>query len=54
VAETPVSKSDQVSSLSEEEKEKQQLASTLFVGLGSNANISLVSSSVTCQLEVRI
>lgn len=54
VAETPVSKSDQVSSLSEEEKEKQQLASTLFVGLGSNANVSLVSSSVTCQLEVRI
>ncbi|POI25132.1 hypothetical protein CIB84_011118, partial [Bambusicola thoracicus] len=41
VAETPVSKSDQVSNLSEEEKEKQQLASTLFVGLGSNANVSL-------------
>uniref|UniRef100_A0A8C2U8X1 AP-4 complex subunit epsilon n=1 Tax=Coturnix japonica TaxID=93934 RepID=A0A8C2U8X1_COTJA len=42
VAETPVSQSDQVSSLSEEEKEKQQLASTLFVGLGSNAGVSLM------------
>ncbi|XP_042680627.1 AP-4 complex subunit epsilon-1 isoform X2 [Centrocercus urophasianus] len=42
VAECPVSQSDQVSSLSEEEKEKQQLASTLFVGLGSNTGVSLM------------
>lgn len=55
VAECPVSQSDQVSSLSEEEKEKQQLASTLFVGLGSNTGVSLVSgSAVTCQLKVCI
>lgn len=48
VIDPPASPSDQVSSLSEEEKEKQQLASTLFVGLGSNAGVSLVSdSSVT-------
>ncbi|XP_019474993.1 AP-4 complex subunit epsilon-1 isoform X2 [Meleagris gallopavo] len=42
VAECPLSQSDQVSSLSEEEKEKQQLASTLFVGLGSNTGVSLM------------
>nr|XP_009679902.1 PREDICTED: AP-4 complex subunit epsilon-1 [Struthio camelus australis] len=42
VADPPVSHSDQVASLSEEEKEKQQLASTLFVGLGSNAGVSLM------------
>ncbi|OXB79953.1 UNVERIFIED_CONTAM: hypothetical protein H355_009768 [Colinus virginianus] len=42
VAEPPVSQSDQVSNLSEEEKEKQQLASTLFVGLGSHASVSLM------------
>lgn len=41
----PVSQSDEVSSLSEEDKEKQQLASTLFTGLGSNAGVSLVSGS---------
>ncbi|NXK50184.1 AP4E1 protein, partial [Chauna torquata] len=42
VIDPPASQSDQVSSLSEEEKEKQQLASTLFVGLGSNAGVSLM------------
>uniref|UniRef100_A0A8C3LH01 AP-4 complex subunit epsilon n=1 Tax=Chrysolophus pictus TaxID=9089 RepID=A0A8C3LH01_CHRPC len=42
VAERPMSQPDQVSSLSEEEKEKQQLASTLFVGLGSNSGVSLM------------
>uniref|UniRef100_A0A8C9FSZ9 AP-4 complex subunit epsilon-1 C-terminal domain-containing protein n=1 Tax=Pavo cristatus TaxID=9049 RepID=A0A8C9FSZ9_PAVCR len=40
--------SDQVSSLSEEEKEKQQLASTLFVGLGSNAGVSLMGKVDLC------
>lgn len=55
VTDPSASQSDQVSSFSEEEKEKQQLASTLFVGLGSNAGVSLVSdSSVTYQPEVRI
>lgn len=41
----PALRSDQVASLSEEDKEKQQLASTLFIGLGSNAGVSLVSGS---------
>ncbi|XP_062440129.1 AP-4 complex subunit epsilon-1 isoform X2 [Rhea pennata] len=45
VADPPVSQSDQIASLSEEEKEKQQLASTLFVGLGSNAGISLMGKA---------
>lgn len=43
VGDPPASRSDQVASLSEEDKEKQQLASTLFIGLGSNAGVSLVS-----------
>uniref|UniRef100_A0A8B9ILF1 AP-4 complex subunit epsilon n=1 Tax=Anser cygnoides TaxID=8845 RepID=A0A8B9ILF1_ANSCY len=42
VTDPSASQSDQVSSFSEEEKEKQQLASTLFVGLGSNAGVSLM------------
>lgn len=51
----PVLLSDQVASLSEEDKEKQQLASTLFVGLGSNAGVSLVSKFFeTCQFKVYI
>lgn len=41
----PALRSDQVASISEEDKEKQQLASTLFIGLGSNAGVSLVSGS---------
>nr|XP_013812730.1 PREDICTED: AP-4 complex subunit epsilon-1 isoform X1 [Apteryx mantelli mantelli] len=45
VADPPVSQSDQVATLSEEEKEKQQLASTLFVGLGSNAGVSLMGKA---------
>ncbi|KAM6352626.1 AP-4 complex subunit epsilon-1 isoform 3-T3 [Alca torda] len=42
VGDPPASRSDQVASLSEEDKEKQQLASTLFTGLGSNAGVSLL------------
>ncbi|KFZ47419.1 AP-4 complex subunit epsilon-1, partial [Antrostomus carolinensis] len=42
VGDPPASQSDQVASLSEEDKEKQQLASTLFIGLGSNAGVSLM------------
>ncbi|KAM9275849.1 AP-4 complex subunit epsilon-1 isoform 1-T1 [Morus bassanus] len=42
VGDPPASRSDQVASLSEEDKEKQQLASTLFIGLGSNAGVSLM------------
>ncbi|XP_034639073.1 AP-4 complex subunit epsilon-1 isoform X1 [Trachemys scripta elegans] len=43
VVDPPLMQSEQqVVSLSEEEKEKQQLASTLFVGLGSNSTISLM------------
>ncbi|XP_064373425.1 AP-4 complex subunit epsilon-1 isoform X2 [Dromaius novaehollandiae] len=45
VADPPVSQSDQVATFSEEEKEKQQLASTLFVGLGSNAGVSLMGKA---------
>ncbi|XP_074863416.1 AP-4 complex subunit epsilon-1 isoform X2 [Carettochelys insculpta] len=37
----------QVASLSEEEKEKQQLASKLFVGLGTNSVISLMGKADT-------
>ncbi|PKU48105.1 ap-4 complex subunit epsilon-1 [Limosa lapponica baueri] len=42
VGDPPASRSDEVASLSEEDKEKQQLASTLFIGLGSNAGVSLM------------
>ncbi|XP_010210129.1 PREDICTED: AP-4 complex subunit epsilon-1 [Tinamus guttatus] len=45
VSDPPVSQSHQTASLSEEEKEKQQLASTLFVGLGSNAGVSLMGKA---------
>ncbi|KAM8804405.1 AP-4 complex subunit epsilon-1 [Eudromia elegans] len=45
VSDPPVSQSDQAARLSEEEKEKQQLASTLFVGLGSNAGVSLMGKA---------
>lgn len=45
VGEPPALQPDQGASLSEEDKEKQQLASTLFIGLGSSAGVSLVSDS---------
>ncbi|XP_009895537.2 AP-4 complex subunit epsilon-1 [Dryobates pubescens] len=47
MGEPPVSQSDQVASLSEEDKEKQQLASTLFIGLGSSASVSLMGKADT-------
>ncbi|XP_027500111.1 AP-4 complex subunit epsilon-1 isoform X1 [Corapipo altera] len=43
----PVLRSDQGASLTEEDKEKQQLASTLFVGLGSSAGVSLMGKADT-------
>ena len=44
----PITKKDQsqVITLSKEEKEKQLLASSLFVGLGSESTINLVSSQL--------
>ncbi|XP_038274787.1 AP-4 complex subunit epsilon-1 isoform X3 [Dermochelys coriacea] len=48
VVDLPLTQSEQqVVSLSEEDKEKQQLASTLFVGLGSNNTISLMGKADT-------
>ncbi|KAM4661035.1 AP-4 complex subunit epsilon-1 isoform 2-T2 [Amazona ochrocephala] len=47
VVDPPALRSDQVASISEEEKEKQQLASTLFIGLGSNAGVSLMGKAET-------
>ncbi|KAM6257374.1 AP-4 complex subunit epsilon-1 isoform 1-T1 [Porphyrio hochstetteri] len=47
VVDPPVSRSDQVASLSEEDKEKQQLASSLFIGLGPNAGVSLMGKADT-------
>ncbi|XP_074989192.1 AP-4 complex subunit epsilon-1 isoform X2 [Caretta caretta] len=48
VVDPPLTQSEQqVVSLSEEDKEKQQLASTLFVGLGSNNTISLMGKADT-------
>lgn len=47
VGDPPASRSDQVATLSEEDKEKQQLASTLFIGLGSNAGVSLMGKADT-------
>ncbi|XP_069722453.1 AP-4 complex subunit epsilon-1 isoform X3 [Phaenicophaeus curvirostris] len=44
---TTVSRSDQGASFSEEDKEKQQLASSLFIGLGSNAGVSLMGRADT-------
>uniref|UniRef100_A0A8C3IZS3 AP-4 complex subunit epsilon n=1 Tax=Chrysemys picta bellii TaxID=8478 RepID=A0A8C3IZS3_CHRPI len=53
VVDPPLMQSEQqVVSLSEEEKEKQQLASTLFVGLGSNSTISLIFESLSCHFPV--
>lgn len=53
VCDPPALRSDQAARLPEEDKEKQQLASTLFVGLGSNAGVSLVSGSfVTYQIKL--
>ncbi|XP_054692667.1 AP-4 complex subunit epsilon-1 isoform X1 [Grus americana] len=47
VGDPPASRSDQVARLSEEDKEKQQLASTLFIGLGSSAGVSLLGKADT-------
>ncbi|XP_009080160.1 PREDICTED: AP-4 complex subunit epsilon-1, partial [Acanthisitta chloris] len=47
VGEPPALHSDQGASLSEEDKEKQQLASTLFVGLGASAGVSLMGKADT-------
>ncbi|XP_057253422.1 AP-4 complex subunit epsilon-1 isoform X2 [Pezoporus wallicus] len=47
VQDPPALWSDQVASISEEDKEKQQLASTLFIGLGSNAGVSLMGKAET-------
>ncbi|XP_056355938.1 AP-4 complex subunit epsilon-1 isoform X1 [Oenanthe melanoleuca] len=47
VGEPPALQPDQGASLSEEDKEKQQLASTLFVGLGSSAGVSLMGKADT-------
>ncbi|KAM9533191.1 AP-4 complex subunit epsilon-1 isoform 2-T2 [Guaruba guarouba] len=47
VVDPPALRSDQVVSISEEDKEKQQLASTLFIGLGSNAGVSLMGKAET-------
>uniref|UniRef100_A0A672TYJ0 Adaptor related protein complex 4 subunit epsilon 1 n=1 Tax=Strigops habroptila TaxID=2489341 RepID=A0A672TYJ0_STRHB len=47
VGDPPALRSDQVASISEEDKEKQQLASTLFIGLGSNAGVSLMGKADT-------
>lgn len=52
VGDAPASRSDRAAGLPEQDKEKQHLASTLFVGLGSNAAVSLVSGSfVTYQIK---
>ncbi|XP_030902024.1 AP-4 complex subunit epsilon-1 isoform X2 [Melopsittacus undulatus] len=47
VGDPPALRFDQVASISEEDKEKQQLASTLFIGLGSNAGVSLMGKAET-------
>ncbi|OWK62154.1 AP-4 complex subunit epsilon-1 [Lonchura striata] len=47
VGEPPALQPDQGASLSEEDKEKQQLASTLFIGLGSSAGVSLMGKADT-------
>ncbi|KAM9124659.1 AP-4 complex subunit epsilon-1 isoform 2-T2 [Pangshura tecta] len=54
VVDPPLMQSEQqVVSLSEEEKEKQQLASTLFVGLGSNSTISLMGRADTITQKLK-
>ncbi|XP_051484452.1 AP-4 complex subunit epsilon-1 [Apus apus] len=47
VRDPPASQADPAASLSEEDREKQQLASTLFIGLGSNAGVSLMGKADT-------
>ncbi|KAF2977770.1 hypothetical protein EK904_007738, partial [Melospiza melodia maxima] len=47
VGEAPALQPVQGASLSEEDKEKQQLASTLFIGLGSSAGVSLMGKADT-------
>ncbi|XP_062484511.1 AP-4 complex subunit epsilon-1 isoform X2 [Pezoporus occidentalis] len=53
VGDPPELWSDQVASISEEDKEKQQLASTLFIGLGSNAGVSLMGKAETATQKFR-
>ncbi|XP_030433865.1 AP-4 complex subunit epsilon-1 isoform X3 [Gopherus evgoodei] len=54
VVDPPLMQSEQqVVSLSEEEKEKQQLASTLFVGLGSNSTMSLMGRADTINQKLK-
>uniref|UniRef100_A0A6G1RLL4 AP-4 complex subunit epsilon n=1 Tax=Hypotaenidia okinawae TaxID=2861861 RepID=A0A6G1RLL4_9GRUI len=53
VVDPPVSRSDQVASLSEEDKEKQQLASSLFIGLGPNADVSLMGKADTATQKLK-
>nr|XP_032634520.1 AP-4 complex subunit epsilon-1 isoform X2 [Chelonoidis abingdonii] len=54
VVDPPLMQSEQqVVSLSEEEKEKKQLASTLFVGLGSNSSISLMGRADTINQKLK-
>ncbi|KAK2522093.1 Ap4e1 [Columba guinea] len=47
VGDAPASHSDRAAGLPEQDKEKQHLASTLFVGLGSNAAVSLMGKMDT-------
>ncbi|XP_053933452.1 AP-4 complex subunit epsilon-1 isoform X2 [Cuculus canorus] len=47
VGDPPALRSDQGGSFSEEDKEKQQLALSLFTGLGSNAGVSLMGRADT-------
>uniref|UniRef100_A0A8D2MMQ6 AP-4 complex subunit epsilon n=1 Tax=Zonotrichia albicollis TaxID=44394 RepID=A0A8D2MMQ6_ZONAL len=47
VGEAPALRPEQGASLSEEDKEKQQLASTLFIGLGASAGVSLMGKADT-------
>ncbi|XP_030313260.1 AP-4 complex subunit epsilon-1 [Calypte anna] len=47
VGDPPPSGPDQAAILSEGDKEKQQLASSLFIGLGSSAGVSLMGKSDT-------
>ncbi|XP_010158629.1 PREDICTED: AP-4 complex subunit epsilon-1 [Eurypyga helias] len=47
VGEPPALRSDQDAGLSAEDQEKQQLASTLFIGLGSSAGVSLMGKTDT-------
>ncbi|KAK2539496.1 Ap4e1 [Columba livia] len=52
VGDAPASHSDRAAGLPQQDREKQHLASTLFVGLGSNAAVSLIVESPSCQFPV--